>query len=134
FRFENQNLHPNFSLSKGVSGYRKLPQGLFVSLARNQATVELLLTEKNNQYPYLKNANARIMQWDTKMLNTRSRMVEFRLKGHQPLEFSLMGLHKKCQLTTQAGIKINGKKQKDGGTLFKMTAKDTGNLRATCGI
>ncbi len=133
FRLEDQSLHPDFILSEGVSGYRKLPQGLFVSLERNQATVELNLTDKNNQYPYLKNANARVMQWDIKKVNTRSRVVEFRLKGHQPLEFSLMGLHKKCKVTTHSGVKISGKKQKDGGTLFKMTAKDTGNLRATCG-
>ncbi|MCK5728337.1 MAG: endo alpha-1,4 polygalactosaminidase [Methylococcales bacterium] len=133
FRFEDQKLHPDFVSSDGVSGYRKLPQGLFVSLERNQDTVNLNLTDTQAQYPYLKNANARVMHWNPKPLDTRSRVVEFRLKGHQPLEFSLMGLHKKCKLTTKTGVRISGKKQKDGSTLFKMTKKDTGNLRATCG-
>jgi hypothetical protein len=134
FRFENQTQHPNFRESKGISGYRKLPQGMFVSLARHQQTVELNLTTKNTHYPYLKNANARVMHWTMKPLNTQARMTEFQLKGHQPIKFSLMGLHSKCNVTTQAGTKIHGKKQKDGSTLFTMSAKDTGKLRASCGV
>ncbi|MCK4493102.1 MAG: hypothetical protein KAU26_03545, partial [Methylococcales bacterium] len=132
FRFKNQTLHPDFTLSEGVSGYRKLPQGLFVAL-NPQETVTLVLTDNKNVYPYLKNANARIEHWKTQHLKTRTYVAEFKLKGHQPLEFSLMGLHKKCAVTTPSGVKISGKKQKDGSTLFKMTAKETGILRAVCG-
>jgi len=117
---------PDITDSQGIVGYRKLPQGLYVSLDGNE-TIKLSTAELQAQVPYLLHANATVRYW-----RQNNGFIAFRLVGHQPVELALAGLEKNCIVKNAAGTQLEGR-QKQDSLEFKFKGKDTGDMRIICG-
>jgi polysaccharide biosynthesis protein PelA len=126
-RLTAQLTQPDIVNSDGVAGFRRLPQGQFISLS-GEATVTLRLTEQAHDFPYLIQSNARIEFW-----RNSNEAINFRLKGHQPVTFSLANLGNHCVVKNKQGNKITGSRQTNGVTFFKFINNDTDALRVVCG-
>ena len=118
--------YPNLTASEGIVGYRKLPQGLYVSLDGNK-TIKLSAAGGQDHVPYLLHTNARVRYWQR---NNSS--IQFRLIGHQPVELALAGLEKNCLVKNAAGTPLQGRQKQDSRE-FKFKGKDTGDMRIICG-
>jgi len=125
-RMPNDSSPPDIIDSKGIVGYRKLPQGLYLSLDGNE-TIKLSTTKPQVQVPYLLHANASVQYW-----RQNNGFIEFRLVGHQPVELVLAGLQKNCSVKNVAGTQLRGR-QKKNSRQFKFKGKDTGDMRIICG-
>ena len=118
---------PDLTISTGVVGFNQLEQGLYLSLS-GEDTVSVEWSDQVNSLPFLKQSNARIDYW-RKSHNT----IQFRLKGHQPISLLLSGMQASCTLQRESGKKIMGKQQNKGTFLYQFKAKDTGDLKVSCG-
>jgi len=125
-RMPDDSAPPNMPNSKGIVGYRKLPQGLYAFLDGNE-TIKLSTAKSKTQVPYLLHANASVRYW-----RQNNGVITFRLIGHQPVELVLAGLQKNCLVKNAAGMQLQGQ-QKKGSRKFQFKDKDTGDMRIICG-
>lgn len=81
---------PDLQTSTGIVGYRPGPEGLYVSLAGNQASVQAqgASAPAAQNAPYLFEANGRVMGWTR---SAQEQHLELDLQAHMPLEFALVG-------------------------------------------
>ena len=119
-------LYPNLTASEGIVGYRKLSQGLYVSLDGSE-TINLSFANTQIQVPYLLHANASVQYW-----RKNNNSIEFRLVGHQPVELVIAGLDKNCLVKNSIGERLHGRLKQDSRE-FQFKGKDTGDMRILCG-
>ena len=115
---------PDLRLSEGVAGVRDLPQGRYVHLSNNQAT--LVLRPSRDPRPALEQANVPLQSWEY----LDDQRVKLSMQGEFPVEFSVRTQAKSCQLQhngkTQAGRFSNGV------WTFALTTKALTNAELTC--
>ncbi|MCX7086992.1 MAG: bifunctional glycoside hydrolase 114/ polysaccharide deacetylase family protein [Methylococcales bacterium] len=115
---------PNVSASKGVVGYKAMPQGLYVSLL-GEDTIELD-DSTVAEFPYVDNSNAQIESWQK-----ANKKLHFRLKGHQPVTVAFAHFTDDCTLKS-ADNKILHGSLSSGLYTFNFNNNDTGALDLTC--
>nr|WP_295937717.1 bifunctional glycoside hydrolase 114/ polysaccharide deacetylase family protein [uncultured Acidovorax sp.] len=76
---------PDLTASKGVAGWHEAPEGRYVHLTGGSAT--LRTSSAADTAPALYEANARLDGWTRRVNGTG---IDFALRGHAPLEFSLL--------------------------------------------
>lgn len=98
---------PDPAASRAVAGHVAGAEGNYVHLAGGDAL--LILSAAPAAHPYLRDANARLADWQP-----ADGKLRFALQGHQPLEFSLGG-SRACQVS--ANGKLLAPRRSDGDTL-----------------
>lgn len=124
-RLDPQVGWPDLERSKGIIGFRDLPQGRYVSLdGRPQIT--LYLTHRTPQIPYLESSNGSALYWRSTPEGTA-----FRLKGQVPLRLRIAGSKAPCRVSDGLGHSFKGR-QEDGTWRFDFAEEDTGDVTLRC--
>jgi len=115
---------PDLKRSQGVAGMIDLPQGRYVHLVGldQQNTYSLSFKKKLPSQAYLLQANAELKYW-----SMHHGMIDFRLKGHMPVKFSM---NKKCTLSF--GKHHYQPRKMNKAYQFRLKIKDTGHATLNC--
>ncbi len=117
---------PVISAASGVAGYKRLPQGLYLSLTGKDQVI-LDFRDETPPFPYLDNSNAQIETWE----NEGGHRLHFRLKGHQAISLALAHFNEGCQLRDAHHALLRGA-LKNALRIFNFSSNDTGSLELTC--
>jgi hypothetical protein len=77
---------PDLSRGNGIAGVRDVPQGRYVTLARDIDNVELFTTDKPPSLPHVENANGRVITF-----GRTGKKIKLQVEGHQPLVITIGG-------------------------------------------
>mgnify|MGYP001229614604 CR=1 FL=1 len=115
---------PDLRRSQGVAGVRDLPQGRYVHLSQDHAT--LALRPDRDSRPALEQANVPLQRWEY----LDDQRVKVSMQGEFPVEFGVRTSAKSCHL------QYNGKTQAGrlhkGVWMFALTTKALTNAELTC--
>ena len=113
---------PDAAGSQAVAGHHPGSEGNYVHLVDGDALLRFSTSPSRPAAPYLREANARIADWQA-----GSDSLRFTLKGHQPLEFTLAA-------SPRCSVSIDGKPLKPrrvNGDLLEFRLSDEIG-RASC--
>jgi hypothetical protein len=116
---------PDLARSRGVASISELGESRYVSFAPEESPT-LALSEEPTRGTYLSWANAPLARW-----SAQGRTVSLRLRGHEPVRFSVEGSPDGCTLTAN-GRKIRPARAGAHAT-FSLAHADTGDARLECG-
>lgn len=95
-RWNQASEFPDMEKSRNVVGFNVHNKHNYIHLGP-QSETWLNFTQQAPSQPYLLDANAEVIQWET---TAHKKEIQFVLKGYMPLSFKLANM-KRCQLTMQ---------------------------------
>ena len=111
---------PDLDRSRGVAGWRDLPQGRYLALD-GRRRVELVLGEDPEQGPRLEQADGRVLLWRRE----EGRLL-LRLAGHRPVRLVLAGAAG-CRPSPGVASWRRGDR-----LVLRFPGKDTGRVELAC--
>lgn len=116
---------PDLERSAGVAGVREVPQGRYLSLAKNAGEYVLYPTPDAPTRTHLESANGRVLRWEP-----RGHDIALRISGHVPLSIVIGGTLRACTLRTSHGAVQS---VSSGETArFSLSQSDTGEAILVC--
>jgi hypothetical protein len=121
--------YPDMERSRGVAGFRDLPQGRYVHLTGGEVSL-LQFSQAPPVAPYLRRANAEIVRWER-----QGATIDFQLRGHMPVLVVVGDPSGRCRLDEESGTSTTSRatSTRYGDELtLSFTDADTGERTLDC--
>ncbi len=120
------NAWPDLRSSRSLTGARALHDGIYIHTDGADSFSFKMQTSKPKQ-PHLMASNAKVHHWRPQ----RNGQINVRLSGHAPVNMTLSGDQRYCQMRQGSEI-IPGQKNAEGNTTYQFSTKDTGDAVIDC--
>lgn len=125
-RIIGSNKRPDMTTAEGVVGATELHDGVYLH-TNGSNVVTFQTTEGDISQPHLVAANGRVLNW-----RREGNSVEFRIKGHVPVQIELGGVAARACGIQKSVAGISRKITASGTAVYNFQSRDTGNVRLNC--